>query len=335
MGTSRGSVALAICLGACAAFGCGQEAPAGPPPERPATPIRIGYSRLRISLPIFVAAEQGIFRRHGIDADLVMYDTAQPLMQSLVGGQLDVGGYTALPITYGGMLRSGTRLLFVTALLEDQQHRISYLLRQTTPAGQEPTIRSVADLRGRRVGILPTMAYRAWLLAILEGSGIGPDEVTIQQIEPLLQPQTLASGGVDALFTNDPAATAAIVGGFAEPIDDFVEVPRVLGEPFLFGSFNVRADWAEAHPEPLERLVAALDEAVLWIAAHPREAKRAMAPYLPAPFRPHTDLYPDARYLPSTETREEDFVRAAEQMRARGILAEVPDLRGLVVGPGR
>jgi len=326
-------VALASGLG----LGCTCDGSAPTDGGRSGTPMTIGYSRLRISLPIFVAQERGIFARHGVDADLVMYDTAQPLMQALVEGRVDVAGYTALPITYNGMLRSGTRLLFLTALVEDQGHRISYLLRRRPPVGGLSPIRTIGDLRGRRIGILPTVAYRAWLEAILEANGVAPDAVTLQPVEPLLQPQALASGGVDALFTNDPAATAAIVEGIAELITDFVEVPRYLGEPFLFGSFNVRADWAEAHPDELTRLTAALDEACDFVNEHPDDAKRAMAPYLPEPFAAHTVHYPDARYLTTAETREESFILVARDYERRHIIPGPLDLRGLVRSnaPGR
>ncbi|MCC7535074.1 MAG: ABC transporter substrate-binding protein [Deltaproteobacteria bacterium] len=321
-------------LVALAAAGCSSAestAPARTSHERDRTPLTIGYSRLRISLPVFVAERRGIFRRHGIEPRLQMYDTAQPMMQALVEGRIDLAGYTALPITYGAMLRSRTRLLFLTALVEDSRHRISFLLRRKPEAGREPTLRSIADLRGRRVGILPTAAYRAWLEAILRANAVDSSAVTIQPIEPLLQAQTLANGGVDALFTNDPAATAAIVRGVAEPIHDFAEVPRYLGDPFLFGSFNVREAWAREHPDEVRRLAAALDEAIAWIAAHPGEAKGDLRPFLPEAFRPHVERYPDARFLPTTETSEDAFVRMATQYREAGIIPASLDLTGLVV----
>ncbi len=307
---------------------CRRTSPA-PAPDGPAR-VTIGYSRLRISLPLFAAQSQGIFRRHGLDVDLAMYDTAQPMMQALVEGRLQLAGYTALPITYNGMIRSGTRLRFLTAIVEDQNHRLSYLLRRKPAAGQAAAIRTLTDLRGRRVGILPTSAYRAWLEAVLEANGVNPQDVTIQSVEPLLQVGALASGGIDALFTNDPAATAAIVRGVAEPLTDYVEVPRHLGEPFLFGSFNVRDDWARAHPREYAALSAALDEAVVWVNTHQTEARRALAPFLPEAFRAHVDRYPDARFLPDAELRVEDFTRMAQDYQRRRIIPGPVDLTGLV-----
>lgn len=306
---------------------CGQQADTV---DSSLSELTIGYSRLRISLPIFVAQEKGLFEKHGIKADLLVYDTAQPLMQALVEGKIDLAGYTALPITYNGMLRSGTQLHFLTTMVEDQEHRISYLLRAKTPEEQEPRIKDIQDLKGKRIGILPTIAYKVWIEAILKANNIQPDEVIIQQIEPLLQPQALASGGIDALFTNDPAATSALAKDLAETITDFVEVPKYLGEPFAFGSFNVSKAWADSHPDEFKRFTAALDEAIDFVNTNPEEAKVCMKPYLADVFKPHVELYPDARYLPTYQSSEKTFQKIAQEYFEMKITPKALDLSGLV-----
>lgn len=270
-------------------------------------PIPIGYSRLRISLPIFVAQERNLFQKHGVSVTLQMYETAQPLMQSLAEGKINVAGYTALPITYNAMQRSNQPLYFATALLEDQKHRISYLLRK-----KGSNIKTIGDLRGKKIGILPTIAYKSWLQEILRANQIDPASVGIQQVAPEIQVSSLNSGGVDALFTNDPMATAAIASGAGELITDFVEVPRYLGEPFLFGSFNARKDWADAHPSEFAAIVAALDEAIEFVNQNPAEAKQYMRKYIPAQFADQVALYPDALYLKSAETTKEMFQKEAD-----------------------
>ncbi len=294
--------------------------------------VDIGYSRLRISLPVFVAKERGIFEKHGIQANLRVYDTAQPLMQALVEGQVDIAGYTALPITFNGMLRSNKELYFVTTMVEDQDHRISYLLRPATQPGQSPELNAVSDLKGKTIGILPTIAYRAWLEVILRQNGLDPDkDVTIQQVAPAQQPLTLKSGGVDALFTNDPAATSAIESGVAELLTDAVHCPKHIKDPFPFGSFNVSKHWADQNPELFRRLVAALDEAVTYVNQNPAAAKQAMIPYLPEPFRPHVAKYPDAKYLTTTESSVATFQAIAADYLKMGIIKQPLDLASLIV----
>jgi len=295
------------------------------------TKVDIGYSRLRISLPVFVAQETGIFNKYGIDANLEMYETAQPLMQALVQGQVDVAGYTALPITYNGMLRSGKDLYFLSIMLEDENHRISYFLRPSTPDGDQPKINSISDLEGKVIGILPTIAYKAWLEAILKENGLVPGEdVVIQQVAPTLQAQALKSGGVDALFTNDPSATSAIKTGVAERFSEQVEVPAYLGSPFPFGSFNVSKEWADKNPETMSNIALALEEAIEYVNTNPAKAKEHMIPYLPDQFQPHVTSYPNAFYMTLDSSNENILQSVAEQYLEIGIIKAPLDLNGLV-----
>ena len=295
--------------------------------------LRVGYSRLRISLPVFVAKEKGIFEKNGLSVELEVFDTAQPLMQALVEGKVDVAGYTALPITFNGMLRSKKDLYFVTAMMEDQSHPISYLLRRKTAPGEQVKIEKISDLRGKSIGILPTIAYKVWLEVILERNGVEKGSYTIQQISPEQQAMTLKTGGVDALFTNDPAATAVVVQGVGEPLVTGAVVPTYFTEPFIFGSFNVSKSWADENPSLFAKLVKSLDEAVAYTNENPAEAKAAMLKYLPENLQSHVEEYADALYLQTSGTSEEAFQSVADLFFDSGVIPSRIDLKGLVVRP--
>lgn len=289
--------------------------------------VTVGYSRLRISLPIFVAMKKGIFEKNGLDVDLKMYETAQPLMQALVEGKIDLAGYTALPITYNAMLRSEKQLLFISTMVEDQEHRISYLLK---PKGGE--ISKISELKGKKVGILPTIAYKAWLEAMLKHNGLEPGvDVVIQQIAPALQAKMLQSGGVNALFTNDPVATSAIQAGVAELVTKEVELPKYLRSPFPFGSFNISKEWAEQNKSVFGKVVKSLDEAIYFVNSHPAESKLMMKGYLPDSFKDHVTFYPNALYLTSGDSDEAVFNEIAEKYLEIGIIKKPISLKGLVV----
>jgi ABC-type nitrate/sulfonate/bicarbonate transport system substrate-binding protein len=266
----------------------------------------IGVSTLRISLPVFVAVQNGLFAKRGIDAEIRRYDTAQPLADELAAGRIDAGGYVAFPILFGPGAPP-PRIRVLTAIVEDAGHPLSYLLVKKGSG-----LRGVASLRGRRIGILPTAAYRAWLTAILRHDGLRPEDVTIVPLAPPLEVDALAGGGVDALFTGDPMATAALARGIAEPATDAPDVPRVLGEPFLFGTFAVTEELFQKRPADVRALREALDEAIGMIAADQAAARAAMVPYVREAERPFVDRYPPARYLKSGEIRAEQLDRALE-----------------------
>lgn len=280
------------------------------------TDVKIGYSALRISLPIFVAAQKGFFSKEGLNVTLERFDTAQPMMESLVAGNIQMAGYTALPITYSAMLRSRTPLYFTTALLEDQHHRLSYLI---VPS-QAPKGFKLSDLKGKRIGILPTVAYKVWLEEILKAGHVLPQDVSIVQINPALSVSALQSGQVDALFTNDPAATTILRKGVGRLLSEKVELPSIFGEPFLFGSFNIRKDFADQNLDVSKKIIRALDRSIQFVMTHEKEAKEIMKQYLPDPQKPFVDYYPNAFYQKSTQTNPLQFQRAADQYRKLGII---------------
>lgn len=295
--------------------------------EKQNNEVTIGYSALRISLPVFVAQEKGFFADEGLNINLERFDTAQPLMSSLVAGNIPIAGYTALPITYNAMLRSKTDLYFVTSMLEDQQHRISYLIVPT----DTPQDFKIADLKGKKIGILPTVAYKAWIEEILRKNNVDPSEVEIVQIAPALSPSALESKQVDALFTNDPAATTVLQQKIGRLLSQEVEVPKYLGEPFLFGSFNIRKDFADANPEITKKVISAMNKAVEFVNDNPTEAKEMMKKYLHESQQPFADFYPDALYQPTTQVTTQEFQDIADQYLKIGIIKEPLNVEDLVI----
>ena len=290
-------------------------------------PIKIGYSALRISLPVFSAYKEGFFKDEGLDVELVRFDTAQPLMNSLVAGNIQVAGYTALPITFNSMLRSKTQLYFITSLYEDQDHPISYVI---VPSGT-PANFQLSDLKGKKVGILPTVAYRVWFEEILKYHKVDPSSVGIVPLAPALTPTSLNSGQVDALFTNDPAATAVLQKGLGRLLNKEVQVPKVLGGRFVFGSFNMIKDYADRNPDIAQKIVRALDKAVDFVNTNQKEAKNNMKDFVHPSQQPYLEHYPDSAYAKTEMIDPAEFQNIADKYHRIGIINNPIQVKDLVV----
>jgi NitT/TauT family transport system substrate-binding protein len=283
---------------------------------KPIEEVTIGYSALRISLPVFVAQDRGFFAEEGLNVKLERFDTAQPLMQSLVAGNIQAGGYTALPITYTAMLRGKTDLYFATSMLEDQNHRISYLI---IPKDSIENF-SYANLKGKKIGILPTVAYKVWLEELLKNKGVDIKTVEIVQLDPSLQATALQSKQVDALFTGDPVGTTVLQKGIGRLISSEVELPKIFGEPFVFGSFNIRKDFADKNPSVTKKLISALDKAVEYVNTNPTESKQILKNYLSETQKPFVDFYPNALYQESTEVNSKVLQEITNKYRQLNII---------------
>ncbi len=279
-------------------------------------------SALRISLPVFVAADRGLFKRRGVDVDVRVYETAQPMVDELVHGRLDAAGYAAYPIVMLASRGAVRPPVVVTALLEDRDHRLSYVL-----ARRGSGLRFPADAAGRTIGILPTAAYHRWLEALLRAAKIDPARVTIVPVAPALQGQLLAEKAVDFLFTNDPAATAALAANVAEIADDGPPCAMRLGDPFAFGAFLLSGKLTDTRPRVAARVVAAIDEAIELVRADPNGALRSMQSFLPPEQRSLVARYPRSRYLTSVEVSANAVTDQIAAERALGIIDFTPGVR--------
>ena len=290
------------------------------------TEITIGYPTLRIALPVLVAYDKGYFKDEGLDVTLKSYQTAQPMMDALVSGKIKLGGFCALPITFGAMARSKTDLLFLGGMYEDDNHPISVLLVKDTTV-----IKNVQDLKGKKIGILPTRAYEVWLQGILESEGIDPKDVIIRQVKPNLQADALNNGSVDALFTNDPAATITMAKGYGMELTKEALVPKSTKmSPFYFGSFNVRKDFADENPDIVKKVSKALDRASKFINNNP-DAKLIMAKenYLPEAFRPIVKNFPNSFFKTSNNVSDEDLKQIKEFYFNKQVLPVNIETKGL------
>lgn len=267
--------------------------------------VVLGVSLLRISQPVFVAADRGLFAKHGLDVELRRFDTAQPLADEIGSGRIDAGGYVAYPILFGPKTDAHVRV--TTAIVEDATHPLSFLLVRKGSA-----LHDVRALEGKKVGILPTTAYRTWLEAVLRLEGADPSKVTMVPIAPQLEVDALARGGVDALFTGDPMATTALERGTAELLVPWPLVPRALGEPFLFGTFAFSEKLVLERPRAARAIRDALDDAIGVLASNPAAGREAMRSYVREAERPFVDRYADTKYFRSNEVSAAALDRALE-----------------------
>src|SRR2546430_1911477 len=157
-------VALVVLLAACGAFlslGCsGSDKPA--PGEK--VKLKVAYLGLTCEAPIFVALEQGFYAEEGLDVGLVKPDW-DGLHQGLGLGRFDANHtlimYLLLPI------ESGTDVK-ITGGIHTGCLRVQ--------AGVKSDIRSIKDLKGKRIGVPTHIGSPPYLFCsrVLAVNGIDP-----------------------------------------------------------------------------------------------------------------------------------------------------------------
>ncbi len=200
-----GPLALAVLLAACGQAaraptaaqpsGATGAAEATAPPAAPAK-LTMSYSNLTPDQwPIFLAQDLGLFAKHGIDMDLRQIDSSTGVA-ALIAGETQAAGIGGSEVMSAAA--EGADLVIIAGLTK------TFSFRFMAPE----TIRTVDDLRGKRVGVsrIGSSSDIATRLA-LQRLGLQPNkDVEIIQVGSL-------SARIQAL------QSGAIQGGVAQPPD--------------------------------------------------------------------------------------------------------------------
>jgi ABC-type nitrate/sulfonate/bicarbonate transport system substrate-binding protein len=212
-------VGLVVLLSACA--------PAAAPPVSTAKPavvdVRVGLIPSTASAPLLVPMEDGLFAARGLNMSVQpVTDTAQAMI-SVASGQLEFGNVTMGSAALNAFNR-GTDLKIVAAGGADPPgHGANLPVIVRTPLIDSGEVKSMADLRGRKVAIngkgviIEYALSRALATANLKMSDV--DVVTMPFPEMVA---ALTTGAIDAGLLLQPTGAQAVARGIGKILlDDY------------------------------------------------------------------------------------------------------------------
>ena len=183
------------------------------------------------------------------------FPAAQPLGEALNAGAIDIGGLGDAPLIFA--YAAGARVRAVAAT-RSQPIDLAILV----PAGS--SIKSAADLKGKRIATTRGSIGHFLAIATLERAGIKLSDVTLAFMQPADAKSALESGNVDAWSTWDPyvalgelrdnnRSVANGVGlssglSFQAATDESIKTKRVQIDDFL-RRVAAGQQWALSHPD--------------------------------------------------------------------------------------
>ena len=228
--------------------------------------IRVGYGSLSTSYAaIWVAGEARLFQKNGIDAEVLYLESAL-VRTALLTGDIAMGGMSGTTMA-APRLQGGDPIL-IASFSNSLQYRLVV----------RPDIRTVADLKGKRVGVagFGLGAHRGAQI-MLAKLGLNPDtDVTMLQIggDPT-RLAALLSGTIDASVFNPPLHKRAAEAGM-----------RVLANIEDMG-FSVQASalvttdrFTKKNYDLTRRAVRSIIESIHLIKTNPEITKRSIRKYL-------------------------------------------------------
>lgn len=238
-------------------------------------PVTIASSAGAESTPIFVAAQEGIFARHGLDAKVLLVPLAPTLPAAIQSNSAQIGFMNAP--TFIAAAAGGLDFVAISggSVTSPATHNIKLM------AGTQTDIHRPADLVGKQVGVPGFGAFiditlRYWL----QEQGVDWHKVHFVESTFASMKDRLRSGTLAAVGTMDPYAAGIAQSGVGRVIAPWVaQLPP--GKPVAL--FVSRRDWATSHAATVAAFRAAYQESVAYIATHQKQARLDFGHYVHLP----------------------------------------------------
>ncbi|HEX6435886.1 MAG TPA: ABC transporter substrate-binding protein [Candidatus Binatia bacterium] len=226
--------------------------------------IRIGYSGVTVSNAMLWVTDEGkLFHKNGIDPQILYLRTTLG-QTAMIAGEVDM-------CVYSGSLLSSARLqgadvVMVTSFLDKPLYRLVV----------RPEIKTVADLKGKRLGITRFGTVTDSMTRLLVGKlGLDPDkDVSYIQVGdvPILLASLTAGKTIDGAIIQPPYYLKALASGMRVLVN-----MQEMDIPVQQTGLNTTDKFISKNPDLVRRVVKSLIEGIHLMRTDPTVAKRALS----------------------------------------------------------
>ncbi|WP_277052610.1 aliphatic sulfonate ABC transporter substrate-binding protein [Zestomonas thermotolerans] len=228
--------------------------------------LRIGFQKS--STLLTVAKQQGTLEKalaaRGTKVSWHEFPSGLPLLESLNVGNVDISADVADTVPVFAQA-AGAQLTYY-ALETPSPNAQAVLVAQDSP------LKSLADLKGKRVAVTKAAGSHYLLIAALAKAGLSFKDIQPSYLTPADGRAAFENGNVDAWVTWEPFVSSA----------QLQQNARTLASGEGLASYQryylASTPYAEQHPEVLAVVFETLQQTGRWIKAHPEEAAQVLGP---------------------------------------------------------
>ena len=291
--------------------------------------LRIGFWPVAAGLPFFAAVEKGYFKEAGLDVEPLKFAGAQQVMEAMLSGRSDgsANGTGSANLAIGEIAQPGLFKIFCT-----NPSNARHVLEEFIVAKDSP-IKSVAELKGKRVASGPGIQNVTLAKTMLERAGAGAMNVIELPIGQHVA--AIAAGQVDGIYTLEPTGTVGRLNGTTRVLEAGVVAHYILGDPqapWHGGSASLTTEFLKKHPEVAKKYIAAYARGIDLVRKNPGEARQFMKGYT-AIEGPLTAEVPLASYMLHSEFKPADvayFQKFFDLFTEKGIFEKKVAVDGLL-----
>jgi ABC-type nitrate/sulfonate/bicarbonate transport system substrate-binding protein len=227
-------------------------------------------------LPMFVGAEKGFFKKHGIDVRLKVVNTGSDMVSAMQKREVQIGDMsvtTFLKARHAGDPFKVIGIIMNDATRDNADEPLAIVARKD--AGIAPG--KIAELKGKRVGLAKAQTSDEYFKMVLARAGMKYEDVTIENImaPPALVP-ALQEAKVDAVVSWEPYNTTVL-----EQVPGSYVVQRGGGYLSYIMVATAHDPTIEQSPNVIRNFVAGLAGASQYTRKNPDEAVEIFARIVP------------------------------------------------------
>jgi sulfonate transport system substrate-binding protein len=225
--------------------------------------IRVGYQKT--GLPVIAKGQGTVEKRlagKGVSVRWVEFTAGPPLLEAMNAGAIDFGFTGDAPPIFAQS--AGAAIVYVAALPSNGAGE-AIIVKEDSP------VASLADLKGRKLGVTKGSSAHNLAVAALERVGLGWADITPVYLSPADAGAAFARGAIDAWSIWDPFFAVAQERHKARVLTTSKDVLNV--NTYVLANKG----YAARNPAALDAVLAGFGDSAAWSDANRGEVARTLA----------------------------------------------------------
>ncbi len=238
--------------------------------------VQIGCTATGDCASAMVAIDEGIFKRLGLDAEMVLIGLNSNIPAALLSNSIQIGGPTSSVFLQA--VDGGLDLVAVTGA-SSMNERTANLVAVVARTGVN--LKEPKDFVGKKVGAPGLGAFlHVLFVKWLMDKGVDPKAVTFVEVSFPTMNDILKSGAIDAVLAGEPFLTRFSQAGTGTPAFRYLQDLN-RSEPVIF--YAASRDWAQKNPETIRKFREGIVEAAKIVNADRDKAAASVSKFSKQP----------------------------------------------------
>jgi NitT/TauT family transport system substrate-binding protein len=211
--------------------------------------------------PLYIARDEGIFKKNGVDVDLILMEDPKERFPAMMADRIQMIASTVdTALLY---MKKPTDFQYVVAI-DDSDGGDGIVAKKD--------ITSIADLKGKKVAVDDGSVSDFYLNVLLGKAGLKESELQTVNMTAADAGSAFVAGRVDAAVTWQPWLSRGEATDFGHLLTDSSKTPGLITDVLI-----AKTDWVKAHQKEVAAIVKSWYEAVAFYEQHPDKAIPIMA----------------------------------------------------------